>query len=277
MLRTIPSERMGRVMSVWYASFNVGIIAGEPLGGLFAAWLGPVSTLWIYAGTCFVSAAVFSRTMSTAETGPQPERTTGLRHLPWRRPFVTVLLANGAYAWVIAGVWTTLIPLFGDEEAGLTLVGIGAGLAVASITEFAVLFPAGKATDRIGRKAVLAPGYAAMAVALCLWPLATTPALFFLANGVFGLISGYAGVPQAAMLADVTDADVRTTAVAAFRFVGDLGFVLGPLVAGASAAAFGYGTAFALAAVPLLVSLGFVLSIPETMPMLPRTGEAPGF
>lgn len=277
MLRTIPSDRMGRVMSVWYASFNVGIIAGEPLGGLFAAWLGPVSTLWIYAGTCFVSAAVFSRTMSRTESGPQPERRTGLRRLPWRRPLVTVLLANGAYAWVIAGVWSLLIPLFGKEEVGLTLVGIGAGLAIASFTEFAVLFPAGKATDRIGRKAVLAPGYAAMAIALCLWPLATTPALFFLANGVFGLISGYAGVPQAAMLADVTDEDVRTTAVAAFRFVGDLGFVLGPLVAGASAAAFGYGAAFAIAAVPLLISLGFVLSIPETMPMLPRTGEAPGF
>jgi MFS family permease len=70
---------------------------------------------------------------------------------------------------------------------------------------------------------------------------------------------------------------MRTTAVAAFRFVGDLGFVLGPLVAGASADAFGYGAAFAIAAVPLVISLGFVLSIPETMPMLPRTGEAPGF
>jgi MFS family permease len=145
------------------------------------------------------------------------------------------------------------------------------------MTEFAVLFPAGKATDRIGRKAVLAPGYAAMAVALVLWPLATTPALFFLANAIFGLISGYAGVPQAAMLADITDEDVRTTAVAAFRFVGDLGFVLGPLVAGASAHAFGYGAAFGLTAIPLVVALGFVLSIPETMPLLPRTGEAPGF
>jgi MFS family permease len=277
MLRTIPGERMGRVMSVWYASFNVGIIAGEPLGGLFAAWLGPVSTLWIYAGTCFVSAAVFSRTMDRAQTAPRPERTPGLRRLPWGRPLVTVLLANGAYAWMIAGVWATLIPLFGNEEVGLTEVGIGAGLALASMTEFAVLFPAGKATDRIGRKAVLAPGYAAMAVALVLWPLATTPALFFLANAIFGLISGYAGVPQAAMLADITDEDVRTTAVAAFRFVGDLGFVLGPLVAGASAHAFGYGAAFGLTAIPLVVALGFVLSIPETMPLLPRTGEAPGF
>ncbi len=277
MLRMIPGERMGRVMSVWYASFNVGIIAGEPLGGLFAAWLGPVSTLWIYAGTCFVSAAVFARTMDPVQTAPRAERTTGLRRLPWGRPLVTVLLANGAYAWMIAGVWATLIPLFGNEEVGLTEVGIGVGLALASITEFAVLFPAGKATDRIGRKAVLAPGYAAMAVALVLWPLATTPALFFLANAIFGLISGYAGVPQAAMLADITDEDVRTTAVAAFRFVGDLGFVLGPLIAGASAHAFGYGAAFGLTAVPLVVSLGFILSIPETMPLLPRTGEAPGF
>ncbi len=277
MLRTVPGDRIGRVMSVWYASFNVGIIAGEPLGGIFAHWLGPVSTLWIYAATCFMSAGVFARTMRGPETGPRLERTAGLRRLPWRRPFVAVLLANGAYAWIIAGVYSTLIPLFGNEEVGLTELGVGLGLAAASITEFAILFPAGKATDRIGRKAVLVPGYAAMALALVLWPLATTPALFFLASGVFGVVSGYAGVPQAPMLSDVTDEEVRGTAVAVFRFSGDLGFVLGPLVAGASADAFGYGAAFALAAIPLVLAMLFVLTVPETLRKLPRTGEAPGF
>ena len=236
-----------------------------------------MSTLWIYAGTCFVSAAVFSRTMHGPQTGPRPERSTGIRRLPWRRPFVAVLLANGAYAWMIAGVYSTLIPLFGSDEVKLTELGIGAGLAVASITEFAILFPAGKATDRIGRKAVLVPGYAAMAIALVLWPFATTPALFFFANGVFGLISGYAGVPQAPMLSDVTEEEMRGSAVAVFRFFGDLGFVLGPLVAGVSADAFGYGPAFALSAIPLVLSMLFVLTVPETLRKLPRTGEAPGF
>jgi MFS family permease len=277
MLRLIPSDRIGRVMSVWYASFNLGIIAGEPLGGFFAHWLGPVSTLWIYAVTCFVAAAVFARTIQDPPRPPRTERPTGLRHLPWGRTFVTVLLANGAYAWMIAGVWSTLIPLFGNEEVGLSPLGIGVGLAVASVTEFAILFPAGKATDRVGRKAVLVPGFACMAVGLVLWPLAVTPALFFVANGVFGLVSGYAGVPQAPMLSDVTSEEVRGSAVAVFRFVGDLGFVLGPLVAGVSADRLGYGAAFAFAAVPILVALGFVLSIPETLPRLPRTGEAPSF
>lgn len=276
LLRTIPAERVGRVLSVWYASFNVGIIAGEPLGGLVARLLGPASTLWIYAGACLVSAAVFARSMREPERAREPERRGGLRRLPWRRPLLAVLLANGAYAWMIAGVWSTLIPLFGKERVGLSEVGIGLALAVGSLTEFAVLFPAGRATDRIGRKAVLVPGYAVMALALVAWPLARTAALFVLANGVFGLISGYAGVPQAPMLQDVTDEDARGAAVAAFRFAGDLGFVLGPLAAGASADAFGYGPAFALSALPLVVALALVLAVPETLPTLPRTGEAPG-
>lgn len=276
LLRTIPAERIGRVMSVWYGSFNVGIIAGEPLGGVVAHWLGPASTLWIYAGSCFVSAAVFGRSMHGTDPAARPERRTGLRRLPWRRPFLAVLLANGAYAWMIAGVWSTLIPLFGKERAGLSEIGIGLSLAVGSLAEFAVLFPAGRATDRIGRKAVLVPGYAAMALALVLWPLARTAALFVAANGAFGLISGYAGVPQAPMLADVTDEDLRGTAVAVFRFVGDLGFVLGPLAAGASADALGYGPAFVLSAVPLLLALALVLTVPETLRAVPRTGEAPG-
>lgn len=277
MLRTIPGDRVGRVMSVWYASFNVGIIAGQPLGGIFAGLFGPVSTLWIYAGTCLAAAAVFDRTMHRQDTGPRRERSTGLRRLPWRRPFVAVLLANASYAWMIAAIYSTLMPLFGNEEVGLSELGIGLALALASLTEFAVLFPAGKATDRYGRKAVLVPGYVAMTLALVLFPLATTPALFFLASGIFGVISGYAGVPQAPMLSDVTDDDIRGTAVAVFRFVGDLGFVLGPLVAGASADAAGYGAAFAISAIPIVATVLFILTVPETMRALPRAGEAPGF
>jgi hypothetical protein len=44
-----------------------------------------------------------------------------------------------------------------------------------------------------------------------------------------------------------------------------------------SADAWGYGPAFALAAIPVLVAMAFAISIPETLRKLPRTGEAPGF
>lgn len=277
LLRTIPPERSGRVMSVFYGSFNVGFIAGGPLGGLFARWLGLSSPLHVYGVACFVSAWLFWRTMRDPERGEEEVRRGGLRRLPWSRPLVAVLATNGAYLWVIGAVWSTLIPLFGtSDEIGLTLGGVGLGLGIAAGTELVSLFPAGKATDRRGRRAVLIPSLAALGGIAALLGLASTPVAFMVGMAALGVGSGYAGVPPAPMLSDVTPEELKGSAVAAFRFVGDIGFVLGPLVAGWSADRLGFDAAFAISSVPVFVALALVISIRETMPTLPRSGEAAG-
>lgn len=277
LLRTIPSERVGRVMSVYYASFNLGFIAGGPLGGVFARWFGLASPLYIYAGSCFLSAVLFWRTIHDPARGDDEIRRGGVRRLPWRRPFVTVLVVNGAYLWMIGAVFSTLVPLFGREEVGLRLTGVGLGLAIATATELVALFPAGKATDRRGRKAVLVPALAGLAVVTAAFGFAGSTVTFMVAMGVLGVASAYAGVPPAPMLSDVAPEELKGSAVAVFRFVGDLGFVAGPLVAGWAANAYGFQASFAISALPALVALALVLSIRETMPLLPKTGEAPGF
>jgi MFS family permease len=276
LLRTVPPGRLGRVMGVYYASFNIGTIAGQPFGGLFAGWFGLSSPLWIYAGACLISAVVFGRTIHDPERRDGGVRKASLRSLPWGRPFVTALVVNGAYMWMVGAVYSTLIPLFGNERVGLPLSSIGFGLAISSATEFAALFPAGKATDRVGRKAVLVPSYAALALIVVSLGVAIEPLPFMLGLAALGVASGYASVPPAVMLSDVTPEGSRGTAVGAFRFAGDLGFVLGPLVAGYAASSLGFGAAFVLSAVPVLLALTLALSIRETMPLLPRTGEAAG-
>ncbi len=277
LLRTIPSDRVGRVMSVYYASFNLGFIAGGPLGGLFARWFGLASPLHIYAASCFLSALLFWRTIHDPQHGEDEIRIGGLRRLPWTRPFVTVLVVNGAYLWMIGAVFSTLVPLFGTEGVGLRLSGVGLGLAVATATELVALFPAGKATDRFGRRAVLIPALIGLAAITAAFGFAGTAGTFMVAMALLGVASGYSGVPPAPMLSDVAPEELKGSAVAAFRFVGDLGFVLGPLVAGWAANAYGFRASFAINAVPALLALGLVLSIRETMPLLPKTGEAPGF
>lgn len=276
LLRTVPKDRVGRVMSVYYGSFNVGIIAGQPFGGLFAKWFGLASPLLIYALACVVSAAVFWRTIGTPMQAEGEVRHQRLRSLPWDRPFLTVLAVNGAYMWMVGAVYSTLVPLFGNERVGLSLSGVGIGLAISSATEFAVLFPAGKATDRSGRRAVLVPAFVGMVVVVALMGLAWSTLLYMASLGALGVVSGYAGVPPAAMLSDLSSEGTRGAAVGAFRFVGDIGFVLGPLCAGWTAAHLSFGSAFAINAIPSAVALGMLLSIRETMPALPRTGEAPG-
>ena len=277
LLRTIPSDRVGRVMGVYYTSFNVGIIAGQPIGGLLARWFGLASPLWAYGAACFVAGWLFHRTIrdaTVAAAGETPP--ASLRSLPWDRPFVAVLASNGAYLWLTGAVYGTLLPLFAHERVGLSFAGVGFALAVATATEFVVLFPAGKATDRHGRRAVLAPSLAAYVVVSAALGLATTPVLLVAVLALLGVSSGYSGVPPAAMLQDVTPEGLSAPAVTVFRFVGDLGFVLGPLVAGWAAGRYGFAAAFAITAVPCAVAVALVLSVRETMPALPRSGDARG-
>jgi MFS family permease len=277
LLRSIPAERTGRVMSVYYASFNLGFIAGGPLGGLMARWFGLASPLFIYAGACFLSAVLFWRTVRDPGRHENEVRRGGVRRLPWNRAFVTVLVVNGVYLWMIAAIFQTLVPLYGhSDQVGLSIEGVGFGLAIATATELATLYPAGHASDHRGRRAVLIPALAGLALITAVFGFASTPIAFMVAMGLLGVASGYAGVPPAAMLSDVTPPELKGSAVAVFRFVGDLGFVIGPLVAGWSANAFGFGASFAINAVPTVVALALVLSIRETMPLLPKTGEAPG-
>ncbi len=275
MLRSVPKDVIGRVMGVYYGVFNLGFIVGPPLGGFLAARFGLRSPLWIYAGSCFLAAALYFRYLSDFERPQDPAHRRGAR-MRWDRPFVTVLVANLAQAWVIAAVYSTLIPLFGKDIVKLTAVGISVGIAVASVTEFAALYPAGAAADRVGRKRVLIPSFAVLIVSLATFGLATSEWAFMAALAVLGVITGVGGVAPAAMLSDLTPPESPGTSVGMFRFVGDLGFVVGPLTAGASADVFGLGPAFALSAVPVVVALAMLVSIRETLPRVPRTGQAPG-
>jgi MFS family permease len=266
LLRSIPAERSGRVMGVYYAAFNVGFIAGGPLGGLTARWFGLASPLYVYAGACLVAAVVFWKTLQDPVRHESETRRGGIRRLPWNRPFITVLVVNGVYLWIIGAVFQTLVPLFGTSTSiGLSITGVGFALGVATATELVALFPAGKASDRRGRRAVLIPALAGLALTTALLGQVSTPLAFIVVLGALGVASAYAGVPPAPMLSDVAPEELKGTAVGVFRFVGDLGFVLGPLVAGWSAGSFGFGTAFIVTAIPALLSVALVVSIKETM------------
>jgi MFS transporter, ACDE family, multidrug resistance protein len=277
LLQTAPKAVLGRVMAVFYGAFNVGIIVGNPLGGVIAHFFGLSSPLWFYAGACFVAAAMYVRSVRDperpAEAGPRP----GLRQLTWSRSFVAVLAANGAYFWFVAAVISTLVPLFGHDVIGLSQVGVGLALAALSVAEFAVLFQAGSLVDRLGRKAVLLPGLLAITVLTVVTGFTTTVVLFVVAMFLLGVASGYGGVPQPVMLADVVPPELQPAAIGVYRFVGDIGFVAGPLLAGGMAGAFGFRAAFAVSALPCLATAVLLLTIPETRPRLRlvgREGEA---
>jgi MFS family permease len=283
LLKAVPKDRMARTMGVFYTAFNAGIIGGGAAGGFVADRFGLASPLFGFSILMVVAAVIYVRAvpdlprrvveppLHTEEVLIEREvplfrRTTaGFRELLKIRGLRTVLVLNFAYLWVIAAVYETLVPLYGHDELGMSEALIGTVFAVAVATEFFVLYPAGSAADHLGRKPVLVPSFAALAIMVAVLGLAPNTVVYGVLMGVLGITAGFAGVPPAAMLADVVPDDRAGSAVGLFRFSGDLGWFLGPLLGGAMAESVGFKGAFLLAAVPVAAAFILIARTPETL------------
>jgi MFS transporter, DHA1 family, multidrug resistance protein len=274
LLRVVPTQQMARTLGIFYGAFNTGFIAGGAASGLVADRFGLAAPLLLNAAVAVMAALLWlllipaGRPGPAAAAGPEApaaEGRGGLGRLLRTPGLVPVVVTNFAYLWMVAVVFDTLVPLFASDVLGLSTVGIGVLFAVALATEFVVLYPAGSVADQRGRKPVLVPALAGLAVATAVIGLATTPLLLGVLLAVLGVMSGAAGVPPGAMLSDVTPPQASGTAVGVFRFFGDLGFTLGPVLAGWAIPVVGFRWAFVLAAVPTAVALALIVRTPETL------------
>jgi MFS transporter, DHA1 family, multidrug resistance protein len=284
LLKVVPSERMGRTFSLLYGSVNVGIIAGGPIGGVVAHAAGLSAPLFTYSALCLVGAVLYLRYMEEppprriggehadgAVIGPEDGVSRGvratvaeIRRLLHSPAFPLVLALNFAFFWVVAGGYDTMVPLFAREVVGLSTVGVGAIFAATVLAELMVLYPAGSAADRVGRKPALIAALAGLAVFMAAIGWTTSPWALGLVAGSVGFFSGGLAPLPAAMLSDVVPGGSGTS-VGVFRFAGDLGFVLGPIVGGVVANAAGFRWAFAVMAMMPALVLPLVFLVPETL------------
>jgi MFS family permease len=183
-----------------------------------------------------------------------------------RTPGIAATLASQlAYLWMFSAVFGTLLALFGRDELEMSPSAIGVVFAIGLVVELLVLYPAGAAADRHGRKLVLVPALAGTALVTALLGFAGGPVVFALAVAALAVVSGIGGVAPSAMLSDLAPRGALGAAAGVFRLSGDVGFALGPLVAGLVASGAGLEEAFAVSAIPAVAALALAVRTPETL------------
>ncbi|MGZ4120231.1 MAG: MFS transporter, partial [Actinomycetota bacterium] len=117
-----------------------------------------------------------------------------------------------------------------------------------------------------GRKFVLAPALALGVVAsIGLGVFGGTAGLIgFLL--VLGVANGYSRPGPTAIIADVSDPGTRAVAVVGYRIAGDIGALIGPVIAGVLAQYVGYGAAWIGVAACVAVVFLMTMASEETMP-----------
>lgn len=281
LIRSVPRARMARTLSLFYGAFNGGIVAGGFLGGLIAGRLGLAAPLFFLAAIAVGLAGLIKALLRERPTPaappkapdagvptdaksprPHPLAALSLFRIPGFLSAVVSLLAN---LWLFGAVFNTLVPLFARDVLGLSPFKIGVLYAVSLAAEFLAYLPAGRWADRRGRRFVLLPAFACLSLTTLVLGWSTNVLLFAGLLALLGVGSAFAGVPPTAILADVVPANRSASGVAIFRFGGDLGFSLGPLIAGLTAASVGFKAAFAVAGIPSIIALVVVARSRETL------------
>ena len=172
-------------------------------------------------------------------------------------------LANFSVAFFILQAQGSFFNLTEKQTLGLVL----AVYIFFNIFDAAFSEPAGALSDRIGRKKVILIGYSLFSLVSLGFLLVslfarTNTASFFILLGLFalyGLFKAAVDASQRALISDLSDTNVRATALGAFETLTGLAAIPAGLIAGTlwdvqPAYTFGYGFFLALLAIVFLIT-----------------------
>ena len=280
-----PEARRGRTMAGFSNFLMTGQMLGPALGGALAGLVGwrAAQLSGTLVGVAVALACVIgvrraaarlaaARGHAAARTAAEPVQGDGAAKAApagvmrlTRRDRLVLAGVPFAVFFAMGGVSQTLVPLIAADDLGLgpTVIGIAVGFGGLTCAVGAV--GAGRLSDAVSRKAALVPGLIVMVAGVLL--LAPDPTLATWVTALALIALGSSGIPVAAtMIADRVPPGTLGRYLGGYRFLGDVGLLAGPLLAGFAAEEAGRGAAMGLTAAVLLASiasLAFVSSVPE--------------
>lgn len=270
-----PASLRGRVSSLWAGMFLIGSISGPFLGGLIA--VGGLRLPFIAYAVALVIAALvvaialpgsrsLGRGTNAGKADEQPPPMP-LREALGRRDYRALLgfgLANG---WATFGMRSAVVPLFLQQALSAGPVQSGAVVAAGAIGNVISLLWAGPASDRIGRRPLIVIGLLVCAAGMAGFILDGSFEYALAVSFVAGIGSGIASPSAQAAVADVIGRGRSGGRVlAVYQMCGDLGQILGPVVAGIIIDLAGFGWAFALGAAMLVAAAIGWIATPSARP-----------
>jgi MFS transporter, DHA1 family, multidrug resistance protein len=233
LLRTVRSDQRGRASGLYSGGFLLGSISGPAIGGLVAAW-SLRAPFFIYGVMLAIPAAIafailrdhpeqasdtpadevpradgvltggqVADTPIQVSSEPRPGVLEGLRSVVRSRVYQAAAAANLADGFAVLGVRSAIVPLFVRDVLHRSPTWTGIGFGVVAALNAAMLLPAGRAADRIGRRPVIVGGCLLSGAGMLM--LAFVPGLggFLAAMAALGLGSGLLDVAPAAMIGDL--------------------------------------------------------------------------
>jgi predicted MFS family arabinose efflux permease len=259
--QSTPGTR-GGTMGLYFTSIGAAMFVG-PLISSVLTMVMDLRQLFLVTTVIPMAALVaFLRVIKPGEIGEKREeggseggldRGSIMRILKIRN-FASLSVARIAYAFSM-GIFSTIYPVYAVGSLGLTPSLISLLFTFRGVTNVMVRMPAGRLSDRIGRRK---PFIFAMALAAAVYALLGTVGSFgplIVVMSLFGISWGMRIAPAMALVSDsVLDVD-RPLALVLFMTMFDIGSAMGALLTGFSSTVLSQQTLLLICAPILLGSL----------------------
>jgi len=251
-----PAHRAGNV-ALYQASQLLGASVGPALGGLVTQWFGYSAPFW-----CMTVVGVLASLTAVSSFEDSIDTGAARKPLPSsvaRRGMMTMSF-TGVCALTCAVFFTRvvamyqLVPQLGAESLGLGVGSIGAALTFWALMNFAVLPISPRLIEQFGARSVIAGASALTVLGLILLWAATNAAMFWFSIVVLGVGGGLSYPAIGAFAIGCLPRERYGAGMGVQRTFGDIGFVFGPVIAGALDDLTGGHTADILANIGLITA-----------------------
>ena len=269
------ARERGRLVSWMFGMDNTGKLAGPLVGGFIAAAWGSRAPFVVYAVMALLALVP---TLLFAEDTPRRDRaaeaksratprTLSLRQIVMPR---IVYFGVALFAGLTRGpVQADLLHLYAAFTYQLGPQQIGYLATAAAVISWPIGFIAGWMMDRFGRKRTMVPGFGGVAIAmsaLAVSAFAHLSLTWYIVLFLLGVtLQSLTGGSVQTVGADVAPPEARGTFLGLWRFTGQGGASLSPVVFAILADHVSYGSSFLFtAASAAMVAFLLIFYVPET-------------
>ena len=268
------ARNRARGMTVFVGGVFAATICGPSIGGIFADRIGFEATFLISAALAAVSGLLVYTMLEGKSEKSRTRRRTAFADQNWRalfsdgRLFAVTVFAAIPGKLILAGFLFYLVPLYLSELGNRQSV-IGWMIMLYGVSTLACMPLAARFADRSGRHAAVVAAGGVVAGLGCLASLSATAvggpsSAVMIAILALGLGHALSLTSQIAIVQEVASFHGgigQASVIGAYRLMERAGMVLGPIVAGALAASFGYQGAIVGIGVIVLVSIALYMLV----------------
>ncbi len=270
------AERRGAAMGVFQGVEFVGQIIGSSGSGHLVETLGWKGGFTVCLAISLVALLLlvlppFFRDSPHQSPSGKPIRPSDILRV-LRNPNIIIIAGVTLAEFIMTtGLIMTVVPIFANDELGLSLSQIGYVMGARSLGFVVAMFTLGSLSDRVGRKPVLLFGIVCTSILVLTMNLATGFTHLAAIIAVIGFTSGAIWIIGPVVSAESVDPELRGAAIGAYRTFFDMGSFIGPITMTFIMSAKNLKTPFYVAAGLMLLSAIPATRLKETK----RTGDTP--